>query len=191
MNRVAHAPHVYLTNTPVSFDVVISDQMADVSFEYTWKTNGTVVDVGHLPRYTYTFDTAGWYSFRVHVNMSGNDTVSANTRRNGVFEKHMLLKGNGNMRLFNLSGTYTLCIKHYINCITCRCFISFFMLSPFFLTFRDHLHIFVGRSSPSRSSAVCFHRDRCHFIFVDVLHGNINPSLILNRPLLGHPFFPS
>ena len=29
-------------------------------------------------------------------------------------------------------------------------------ISPFFLTFRDHLHIFVGQSSPSFSSTVCF-----------------------------------
>ena len=33
-------------------------------------------------------------------------------------------------------------------------------VSPFFLTFRDHLHIFVIQSSPSFSSTACF--QSCH-----------------------------
>ena len=146
MKRVVHPPHVYLTNTPVSFEVVISDQMTDVSFEYTWTRNGTVVGVGHLPRYTYTFETAGWYYFQVHVNMSSNDTRMANSRRNGVFEKHFLLKGNGNTHLFNSSGhLYSVYQTYSSNILMFYYFVYLvtFSFSP--------LHIFVSQSSPSCS----------------------------------------
>ena len=45
-----------------------------------------------------------------------------------------------------------------------------------FLTFRDHLHIFVGQSSPSFPVLSVFSHVSCQFIFVHIFPGVVDPS---------------
>ena len=49
-------------------------------------------------------------------------------------------------------------------------------INPVALSFRDHLHFFVGQSSPSSSSNVFFSHVSCQFIFVNIFPGVGDPS---------------
>ena len=93
-NPVIHTPHVYLTNTIISFVVDITDQITNVNFLYTWRVNGSVLATTLVPSYCHTFHAADWYTVEALVNMSSNGTHRVNSTRYGVFGKHIQLKGN-------------------------------------------------------------------------------------------------